>query len=245
MGIFDTPKNLAKLLSSVNVSGEQRPLSPIDTAKWLKQGVDELGSSQEVMNRVSLGNSMWQNFMRLLNIHEDIENSIKWGQSNPETLAIGFSAAHVIALFEPKQQLELVNVIWDYERPIIHDELRRIKAYLKSNPTKSLTEAIENILKIDRVEKTIISIFISSIDSNIYEKLEKKSRDDDVSINELTKQILQKLLPENSITNVKIKKTLIRIVFSEQGKQEFNKIAKKYQNRNTLINSLLIEVGNL
>ena len=215
MGIFDTPKNLAKLLSSVNVSGEQRPLSPIDTAKWLKQGVDELGSSQEVMNRVSLGNSMWQNFMRLLNIHEDIENSIKWGQSNPETLAIGFSAAHVIALFEPKQQLELVNVIWDYERPIIHDELRRIKAYLKSNPTKSLTEAIENILKIDRVEKTIISIFISSIDSNIYEKLEKKSRDDDVSINELTKQILQKLLPENSITNVKIKKTLIRIVFSE------------------------------
>ncbi len=237
MGIFDNPQKLAKLLASVKVQGEDRPLSPIITARWLKNAVDELGNAQEVMDRVDLKKSMWDAFQRLLSIDEDIEYGIKWGKSDPETLRIGFSAAHTIASFDPSEQIALVDAMWDKEEPFGLELLLRIKKYYKSSPDNSLDDAITHVLKLDRPKKTVISIFISGLKQSIYENLVKKSKDKNIPLDDLAKQILSKQLPENSITGVKTRKNVIRIVFSEKGKKDFNKMANsKRVSKNDIVN---------
>jgi len=244
MGIFNDPKRLAKLLLSFKVPEKDRQLPPIIAAKWLKEAVDELGSVQEVMDRVDLKKTMWGDFQKLLTIHEDIENSIKWGESNPETMELGFSVARVISYFEPSEQIDLVNAMWDYGKPFTHDELRRIKSYCASHSEKSLDDAITNILKFDRPKKTVISIFISGLKESIYENLAVKSTEKNTSLDEFTKQILSKQLPENSVTSVKTRKNLIRIVFSENGKKEFNNlIVSKSISKNDIINYIFQAEG--
>ena len=244
MGIFDNPKSLAKLLLSFKVPEKDRQLPPVVAAKWLQQGEKELGSAQEVMNRVNLKRSMWDGFKKLLTIDEDIENSIKWGQSNPETLQIGMSAARAIASFDSSEQIELVNAMWDSEKPFGYDLLLRIKSYRKSHPEKSLDDAITHILKIDRPKKTVIFIFISGLKERIYENLVVKSAEKNIPLDDLVKQILSKQLPENSITSVKTRKNLARIVFSENGKIEFNNLARsKSISKNDIVNHIFESEG--
>ena len=115
---------------------------------------------------------------------------------------------------------------------------------LSSHSEKSLDDAITNILKFDRPKKTVISIFISGLKESIYENLAVKSTEKNTSLDEFTKQILSKQLPENSVTSVKTRKNLIRIVFSENGKKEFNNlIVSKSISKNDIINYIFQAEG--
>lgn len=244
MGIFNDPKRLAKLISSFKVPEKDRQLSPVVAAKWLKEGEDELGNAQEVMDRVDLKRSMWDGFKKLLTIDEDIENGIKWGESNPETMEIGMSAARAITSFERSEQIVLINAMWDHEKPFGYDLLLRIKSYYKSHPEKSLDDSIDHILKLDRPKKTIISIFISGLKDSIYENLVVKSTEKNIPLDDFVKQILSKQLSENSITSVKTRKNLVRIVFSEKGKKDFNKMANsKGVSKNDIVNHIFESEG--
>jgi len=246
MGIFNDPKRLAKLLASVKVSGSDRPLSPIETAKWLKEGVDELGGKQQVMDRVDIQKSMWAGFEKLLTIPEDIENGICWGRSNPDTLQIGFSVAHYLAEgLEPSDQIALVNEMWELDRPYTTDELKRIKSYYKSNTDESVEAAAAHILKLDRPpKKEIIFIFISGLKESIYQNLKKKSEENNVPLDEFVKQVFVKNFSEDSITRIKTRKNVIRIVFSEKGKKDFNKMANsKGISKNDIVNHIFESEG--
>ena len=107
-----------------------------------------------------------------------------------------------------------------------------------------MDDAITNILKFDRPKKTVISIFISGLKESIYENLVAKSTEKNTSLDEFTKQILSKQLPENSVTSVKTRKNLIRIVFSENGKKEFNKlIVSESISKNDIINYIFQAEG--
>ena len=44
MTIFDNPKNLARLLSSIKVDHSIRPLGPIETAKKINEALIELNN---------------------------------------------------------------------------------------------------------------------------------------------------------------------------------------------------------
>jgi len=244
MGIFNNPKRLAKLLASINVPGKDRPLTPVITARWLHEGVEELGSEQEVMERVELKKSMWSSFKRLLKINENIENSIVWGTSNPETLEIGFSAAHSIASFEPSEQTTLVNAMWDSNQSFGLELILRIKSFYKSHPEKTLNDAITSILKIDMPKKLILDIFISGLKDSIYDNLKKRSLEKNITIDEFGKEILSRSFSENSLIGVKIKKNLVRIAFSTSGKKEFDKMTNSNTEiKNNLINTLFEKEG--
>jgi len=241
MGIFNEPKRLAKLLASVKVSGSDRPLSPIKTARWLKEGVDELGGKQHVMDRVDIGITMWAAFEKLLTIPEEIENGICWGQSNPDTLQIGFSVAHYLAEgLEPSEQIALLNAMWEIDRPYTTEELKRIKSFYKSNSDKSIEEAVWHILKLDRLpKKEIIFIFISGLKESIYQNLKKKSEENNVPLDEFAKQVFSKNFSENSITGIKVRQNVVRIIFSEKGKKEFNEMARdKKISKNDIVNHI-------
>jgi hypothetical protein len=237
LGIFNDPKRLAKLLGSVKVPGSKRPLRPVTVARLLQEGCDELGSKEEVMKRVDLATSMWSGFERIIAIDEDIENLICWGKSNPETLEIGFSVSHVLALFTPSEQQEIVNTMWNYGRSLTHDELRRIRTYYLSNSEQSVGDAMAHILKLDRPYKTIVSIFISGLKENIFENIKKSSLDKNISVNDLAKEIFSKHLDTTAVTGMNVKKNVIRISFSEHGKKEFIKFGKDNKiNKNDIVN---------
>ena len=243
MGIFNEPQRLAKLLASVKVAGSKRPLRPVTVSRWLTEACDELGSKQEVMRRMDLGKSMWSGFEKISKIDEDIENVICWGKSNPETSEIGFSVSHVLALFTPSEQHEIVNVMWDYGKSLTHDELRRIRShYLShylSHSGQSLGDVIAHILKLDRPQKTIISIFISGLKENIFQNLEKESLEKNISINNLTKEIFSKHLLNNAVTSVNVKQNVLRITFSENGKAQFVKFGKDRKiNKSNIVNHI-------
>jgi len=246
MGIFNEPKRLAKLLASVKVSDSVRPLSPIKTARWLKEGVDELGGKQQVMDRVDIGKTMWAAFEKLLTIPEEIENAICWGKSNPDTLQIGFSVAHYLAEgLESSEQIALLNEMWEIDRPYTTEELKRIKSFYKSNPGISIEEAVGHILKLDRPpKKEIIFIFISGLKESICQNLKKRSEENNLSLDEFAKQIFSKNFSKNSITGIKVRQNVIRLVFSEKGKKEFNKIARdKKINKNDIVNHIFETEG--
>jgi len=241
MGIFNEPKRLAKLLASVKVHGSHRPLPPIQTARWLKEGVDELGGKQQVMDRVGIAKSMWTAFEKVRSIDEDIENGICWGKSNPDTLQIGFSVAHYLAEgLEPSEQHTLLYEMWEMDRPYTTDEIKRIKSYYKSNPSKSIQEAVAHILKLDRPpKKEIIFIFISGLKENIYHNLKKRSEENNLPLDEFAKQVFSKNFSENSITGIKVRQNVVRIIFSEKGKKEFNKMARdKKISKNDMVNHI-------
>ena len=241
MGIFDEPERLAKLLASVKVSGTKRPLPPITTARWLKEAVDELGDKQQVMERVDIGKTMWAAFEKLLTIPEDIENGICWGKSTPDTLQIGFSVAHYLAEgLEPSDQIALVNEMWEFGRPFTTVELQRIKSYYKSNPDKSIEDAIAHILKLDRPpKKEIIFIFISGLKGSIYQNLKEKSEENNLPLDKFAKQVFSKNFSENSITGIKVRQNVVRIIFSEKGKKEFNEMARdKKISKNDMVNHI-------
>lgn len=243
MGIFDDPKSLAKLLASVKVSGKKRPLTPIQTARCLQQGVSELGSVEEVMKRVDLKKSMWDGFQKLLKVDEDIENSIIWGESDPETMEIGFSVAHSLASLDSTEQKIIVNTMWEYNRPFSFELIQKIKSDKKNNPSKPFTDIISSILKIELPAK-VIEIFISGIKTSIYENLKNASQKENIPIEKYAARILSKHFSQNSIIGAKISKNLIRIAFTENGKKEFNKmILEKKYDKNNFLNHIFEEDG--
>ncbi len=239
MGIFNDPKRLAKLLMCFKVHESARPLSPIAVAEWLKEAEDELGNAQDVMKRVGIEKFMWDGFRTLLSIHGEFKDQVKWGASNPRTMQIGMSAARVIGTFKPEDQNILIGSMWDYGTPFGYEELRRIKACYTSE-SLTLPEAIKKIMKSDRIQRTVIFMFISGLDESIRDNLSRESDKRGIPLNDLTKQILSEHLPENSITSVKILQNAIRIVFTENGKKEFDKLIKSESiNKNDMVNHML------
>ena len=225
MGIFNEPKRLAKILASVKVNYEERPLKPIEVAKELQTACKELGDDESaVQKRLGLSASMWSAFKRLLTISEDIQNEIKWGSSDPESLRLGFSVAHVISKFSKEDQNKLVAASWEYDRPLRHVDLKHIHSFMLNNPDKTIEECISEIFQVNHPKRDIIRLFISSLDSQIFENLKKESVKEKIPLKAFSKNILSKNFSLDSILSVMPHQTFIQIAFTENGKKEFEKL---------------------
>lgn len=243
MGIFDTPKELAFLLASVNNNSRVRPLSPVQVAEYLRRGSIELGSEDEVMRRVDLKKSMWTAFKNLLKLPEDVRETVCWGKPNPDTFEIGFSVAHYIAegLNEHEQRV-IVNTMWDHDRPYTADEIKRIKSYYKSNPNIGIEEAIAHILKIDRPVRNVIYILISKLSKDSYAHLNTQSKRLEMTLDSLASNLLSRFFTENSLTSVKIYPAATKVVFTELGEKELNNHIKNgYGKKKNIIENLLLQ----
>ena len=99
---------------------------------------------------------------------------------------------------------------------------------------------IAHILKLDRPpKKEIIFIFISGLKGSIYQNLKEKSEENNVPLDEFAKQVFSKNFSENSITGIKIRQNVVRIVFTEKGKKEFNEMARdKKISKNDMVNHI-------
>ena len=248
MGIFSNPERLAKILASVKVKNKtKRPLKPIQAARELQEACKELGGDQEkTAARFGLGRDMWRGFEGLLTISPNIENGIDWGPSNPETLTIGFSVAHYIAKFSHEHQEKLVAASWAFEEPLRKQNVRDIWQYMQHNPEKTIDEAIADILEfhLQKLREVIVTIYFAGLKESIYENLKNESKKNNIPLKEFATKILSKKLPEGAIKSATPAPDSIKIIFSNNGQSEFEKILKQSNiDQNDFVNHLFTEEG--
>ena len=249
MGIFTDPDRLAKILASIKVLDRtaKRPLKPIQLARELQVALKELdGDKDKTMKRFNIGSSMWTGFEGLLSISPNIENGIDWGESDPETLTIGFSAAQYMAKFSHENQEKLVAASWEFEKPLTKQNMKDIRQFMKNNPEKTIEECIEDILqfRLREERKIVTTIYFAGLDESIYENLKNESKKNNISLKELATKILSKKLPDGAVQSAKPSPDSIRIIFSNNGQKEFEKLLNKSNvNRNDFVNHLFTEEG--
>ena len=248
MGIFNDPKRLAKLLASVKTSGV-RPLSPIEVSEYIQEAIVELGDEKEVMKRLDIGTSMMNGFKNLITkVAEDLQNTAAWGKTDLENGKINFTSMHLMSALEKDEQIKLFNAA---EQRYYNDgtefpnkeEFKRIKEDYKKNPEKTIDDAISYILKIDRPPKGFTSaVFMAALDQEVFEMLQAKAENDGESVKETALKILKKHYAEN-VESVKVMESgIIRMLFSKEGKDEFDrKAASKKIRKNQLVNDLVKE----
>jgi len=253
MGIFNDPKRLAKLLASVKTSGF-RPLTPIQVSEYIQEAIVELGDEKEVMKRLDLGGpkqedmSMMNGFKNLrTKVIDDYQNMVAWGKTDIENGKLNFTAAHLMSAFEPEEQNKLFSACFELAQKgtkfPTKEELKRVKQYYNENKDVNFDDAIAYILKIDRPPKGFTSaVFMAALDQEVFEMLQAKAENDGESVREIALKILKKHYAEN-VESVKVMESgIIRMIFSKEGKDEFDrKATSKKIRKNQLVNDLVKE----
>ena len=172
---------------------------------------------------------MWTGFEGLLSISPNIENGIDWCESDPETLTIGFSAAQYMAKFSHENQEKLVAASWEFEKPLTKQNMKDIRQFMKNNPEKTIEGCIEDILqfRLREERKIVTTIYFAGLDESIYENLKNESKKNNISLKELATKILSKKLPDGAVQSAKPSPDSIRIIFSNNGQKEFEKLLNK------------------
>ena len=247
MGIFNEPKRLGLLLASVKVNYDERPLTPIQVAEWIQEGIEELGGKDKVMERLDIKKEMITNFQNILTkVSEDIASSFKWGTTDVKNGVLNFTAAHLMSSFEPIEQNKLFSACFELAEKgtkfPTKEELKRIKQYYNQNKDVSFDDAIAYILKIDRPPEGFTStIFMAVLDKDVFDNLMKRAKEKNSSVKEVVQEVLRKKLGENFVSGIRIMESgIIRVIFSKEGKEKFDTNAKaKSLKKNAFMNNLL------
>ncbi len=249
MGIFNEPKRLALLLASVKTSGI-RPLSPVQVAEWIQEGIKELGDEKELMMRLDIGNSMMNGFENLITkVSEDLRQTAVWGKTDVENYKFNFTALHLMSSLNVEDQNRLFSACTESAKKGItfptKEEFKRIKEYYNKNkPDKTIDDAIAYILKIDRPPAGFaFTSFVALLTADVFERLVQDAEKRGTPINELVSQILAKKFGDDSVKDVKIKEGgIMRILFSKEAKSKFDQMAvSKKSRKNDMINRIVEE----
>ena len=128
------------------------------------------------------------------------------------------------------EQRAIIDISFEHEKPIGKEDLKDIQRYLKENKEKTIEDSIEIVLGIRRISSAGTEIthhFISSLDPQIFERLNEKAKKDCVSIKQVATEIFSKKFKEGSIKGVSPRKDWINITFSGPGRHQLNRIMEK------------------
>lgn len=220
---MDNNEEYSKLLSSIKTgnTGFRRPLSPVQTAKYLQRLIDEEGKENaELM--IPLAKTLIGDFLRLLKLPEQCYDAIIWGEKT--SLGVGFSIASFIAKLElDDDKLLLFNEA--LKQNLIADEIRKITTYYKNNDL-SLLEAIE---KITNVRPEIISSYlvVISIQENIQKKLEKLTKKHNKTFDAILCEKFAEKFEVTDIDSILMKGNNIVITIKKDQYQNYQKNIKK------------------
>ena len=135
---------------------------------------------------------------------------------------------------------------WAFEEPLRKQNVRDIWQYMQHNPEKTIDEAIADILEfhLQKLREVIVTIYFAGLDESIYQNLKNQSEQNNITLKELAAKILSKKLPDGAIHSAKPSPDSIRIIFSSNGKSEFEKLLKQSNvERNDFVNHLFAEEG--
>ena len=219
MSLLTSPKRLAKLLASVNVSYSDRPLTPIEVAKEIKKLQTELSDNKNELNkRLPLSPDLVADFLRLLKLPEQIQDIIAWGHPNKDSGEISFASARYIAKLNDKEDiLKIVGTIHSLPRPVTSKEIQNIISIKQTNQDKPIDECIKEILDVSRPKILQYYIFISGIKPIIVNMLRGMASNQNTNLNDCAKTILMKTLPIKSIQSINIHNDYLRVTLTKEG----------------------------
>ena len=219
MSVLDSPGRLARLLLSVNVSGTDRPLSPLDVATEIHTMMTDLGGDRdELVRRLPIGQDLTRQFLRLLDLPPQIRGMVVWGESRHETGAIGFSVASRIAsLNEPDDMLSVVGAITEMPRPVTAEEIKGIVSLKKSNHDKPIEECLSEVLNVTRPVTIIHHMFLSGLDPDIARSLKRRARASGKSAHELAADSLRRVFPSDLLKGARVFSDCIRLSLARNG----------------------------
>ncbi len=242
--LLRNPQRLAKLLSSIKVDYIDRPLRPVEVAKELQNLLHDMNNDKnEVIKRLRLSIDMLNQFLRLLELPDEIQDMIMWGVSKTNE-SIGFSVATRLTYLKNKDDiLKTVNAIMIMPHPITKTEIKGIIQWKKRNPNKSIEECISNELDIKRTDIIEHFIFISGIDPELVKIIQKLSIDKKQNLHDFTKFLLSKKFPPTSLKNSHMFDDYIRLSLTKIGHASINEYSS-YHNilRKNVINHMLESV---
>ena len=238
------PKRLAKLLSSIKVGYIDRPLRPVEVAKELQDLLHDMNNDKnEVAKKLRLSLDMLNQFLRLLELPDEIQDMIMWGASKTNK-SIGFSVANRLIYLKNKNDiLKTVNAIMSMSNPITKNEIKGIIQWKKRNPDKPIEECILNELNIKRTDVIEHFIFISGIDPKLVKTIQKLSIDKKQTLHDFTKFLLVKTFPPLSLKNAHVFDDCIRISLTKIGHASINEYSSHHNIlRKNVINHMLESV---
>ena len=231
MSLLASPKRLAKLLASVNVSHFDRPLTPIEVAKEIKKLQTELSDNKNELNkRLSLSPSIIADFLRLLKLPKQIQDIIVWGRPNKDSGEISFTAARHIAKFNDKKDiLKVVGTIHSLPKSITSKEVQNIISIRQTNPDKPIEQCIKETLDVSRPKLLEYYIFISGIKPIIVNMLHGMASNQNTNLNDCAKTILMKTLPRKSIQSINIHNDYLRVTLTKEGIDYIHRYADSFE----------------
>ena len=233
MSILQSPKRLAKLLASINVSHFDRPMSPIQVAEEITVLLNDLdGNENELKRRLPISQSIIDGFLRLLKLPKEIQDIIVWGDSNKNTGEISFTAASYICKLENKDDiLKLVGAMHSLDRPITKEEIKGIISLKKHNSEKPIENCTSEVIGVTRPVVIQHFLFISGINPLIIKKLKTLSQKNNIELNNLGFNVLSKIFPLGTLKGIKIYDDYLRLFLSEDGRN----FIRKYGDSNTIL----------
>ena len=228
--LLQSPKRLAKLLASVNVSGSERPLSPVEVAVEIDSMLAELGGDRaQLLERLPLSGDMVDSFSRLLRLPPQIHGIIVWGSPDPGTGQISFTAAQELGkLDRPEDILMFVNASHEASKPLTKNEIGAMVSLRRSHPEKTAEDCIAEVTNVTRPLVTHHYIFISGIGTAAIRSLNAPAGGK--GPDERALAALTEAFPPGSVTGAKIGKDHARITLSREG-SEFIQV---YADRNSI-----------
>ena len=229
MTIFDNPKNLARLLSSIKVDHAIRPLGPIETAKKIDEALIELNNDMsELEKRLPIKKDMIKRILKILKLPPEIHDIIIWGDLEKDTGEISFSAAMYLANLAHDDVLKVMDGVQKYSKPVTKEEIRMIVSLKTQNPEKPIEDCIVDVLNVSRVTVINHFLFISGIDNEIVKMLKNNANMQSTTINNIGLKILHKKFPKESVKSVNIRDDHIRISLTQLGNNHIKSYARDH-----------------
>lgn len=217
MNVLNNPQRLAKILASLNVSGTDRPLSPVEVASEINVMRDDLeGDLKEVVRRLPVSLDIVKEFLYLMKLPPEIQDVVSWGESRKGDGTIGFStAAKVARLKDHDDILKLAGTILDMSRPVTKEEVKGVLSLKRRIPKKPINECITEVLNATRQTTIHHFLFISRINPNVAELLSKN--DPSHGQEDKVLSTLKGTFPSETLKNVKVSNDRIRLVLEKEG----------------------------
>ena len=228
MQVLDNPQRLAKLLASLNVSGSNRPLSPVEVANEINAMCSDLnGNLKEVIKRLPVSNDIIKEFLCLIKLPIEIQDIVTWGESSKTCGSIGFSAAAKMSRLKNRDDmLKLASTILDMSRPVTKEEIKEVLSLKRRIPNKPIDECITEVLNVSRQTTIHYFLFISRIKPNVVALLSKNISGQ--SLQNIVSSILKGSFPSETLKNAKVSSNRVRLVLEKEGWEFIATYAEQY-----------------
>ena len=184
-----SPYEVGQLILSVGTHRSERPLSPVEVAKFMQRALDAGEKRAEIAGRLHLEDStIIGHFTRLLSLPAQVQQLVGWG-SDPAT--VSFTAAAIIARLQYPQEQSILT------KATLENQFRKSEIIQVVQIWQRSKNPIENCIKAVLDQRPIVEkrhLIIGELQSEkLKEELQQISQ---LERNNLLQSTLERYVPD-------------------------------------------------